>query len=460
MADLLTIDFESWAGWFTSNVDANSTLTPQDSNAEYAGTYGLRALMAGTIGSSNNSYGRRSFTSSTNIVEVEARVNFLQLGGSGGLINGPLAFRVESPLYNYVLRMYSDYGTWKLRLRRKDGTNGDASFTAPSTSAWHLVRITYDNSVTNPVAKLYIDGTEVASVTDTTSGTSYTPGIIQLGWSEDGWNTDACEVYIDDVVVRDAISSSGTTHTHTASGGMTLAGVATAAMLWGFTATGGAALSGTAAVQVKRAPVVSGGVVLAGAATTLLQHPHTATGGIVLGGSPVILLKRAVTPSGGIALAGAATTSYAGSWTTYTHVASGGFNLSATVSYLKKHVVTATGGLVKAGAATCSYVPAGLANQLSITELLSLQIRLDVKQIMDSGEIAAVSSDSGGTTVTFNKDFKDIDSIVATVKQTVRREVVVDFVDTPNPTTFKVLVFDSTGARVSDTVYWVARGIG
>lgn len=95
----------------------------------------------------------------------------------------------------------------------------------------------------------------------------------------------------------------------------------------------------------------------------------------------------------------------------------------------------------------------------SISRLFNLHLRIDVKRETDSGQGTANSSDSGGTVFYFNKTFKDIDAITVTVKQTVRRFVVVDFVDAPDPTSFKVLVFDESGTRVTETIYWIARGI-
>ncbi len=460
MADILTRDFESWSGWYTSNIDANSTMTPQSTTAAYAGTYGCRALMAGTTGSSNNCYGRLSFTSSTNIVEAEARINFQQLGGSGGLINGPLCFRIESPLYNYILRMYSDYGTWKLRLRRKDGTNGDATFTAPSTNTWHLVRLTYDNSVANPVAKLFIDGTEVASITDSTSGTSYTPGIVQLGWTEDGWNTDACEVYIDDLVVRDAISSSSTTHTHTATGGMTFAGSGVISKIAAVIAAGGLTLAGAGTTRYVKSYTASGGVSLSGSATISLIRAPATSGGLVFSGTPLVSLIRSFTPTNGLNFAGAATTSLVSSGTIHSHTATGGFTFSGSPVYSVIRGAIATGGVSFSGSGIGSYIPAGLPTRLSLTEIVSLQIRLDVKEITDSGTVSCLASDSGGTVVNFNKAFRDVTAIVLTVKQTTERIAIYDFVDTLNPTSFKILVFNTSGARVNETVSWIARGIG
>jgi len=99
------------------------------------------------------------------------------------------------------------------------------------------------------------------------------------------------------------------------------------------------------------------------------------------------------------------------------------------------------------------------ATDKSILVISNLTIRLDVKREQDGGIISAVSSDAGGTTVTFNKGFKDIDSITATPMGTTDSKVIIDFVDAPNPTTFKVLLFNNTGTRISGDVRWAARGI-
>jgi hypothetical protein len=90
----------------------------------------------------------------------------------------------------------------------------------------------------------------------------------------------------------------------------------------------------------------------------------------------------------------------------------------------------------------------------------NLAILLDVKYEMDSGFVNALSADSGGTVVTFNKTFKDIDSITVTpTKQPEPLMAIYDFVDVPNPVSFKVLVFDSIGSRVTSVVSWKARGV-
>lgn len=104
------------------------------------------------------------------------------------------------------------------------------------------------------------------------------------------------------------------------------------------------------------------------------------------------------------------------------------------------------------------FVPT-VVDRISLIEFFNLRIRLDVKKAVDSGVISAISTDAGGTVVNFNRAFKDVESIVGTVQETTEFIVVIDFVDVPNPTSFKVLVFNTAGTRVSKTVYWVARGI-
>jgi predicted phage tail protein len=88
-----------------------------------------------------------------------------------------------------------------------------------------------------------------------------------------------------------------------------------------------------------------------------------------------------------------------------------------------------------------------------------LNIRLDSKQRTDSGNGTANAADSGGTVVTFGLAFIDVDSISVTPANTSAVIAVYDFVDVPNPTTFKVLLFNTSGTRVSGSFSWTARGV-
>lgn len=89
-----------------------------------------------------------------------------------------------------------------------------------------------------------------------------------------------------------------------------------------------------------------------------------------------------------------------------------------------------------------------------------LKIAMSVKQITDSGNVSALASDTNGTTVNFNVAFKDVNGITLDAVA-VKKDVtaMVDFTDVPNPTNFKVYVFDAVGQRVDATVGWVARGV-
>lgn len=88
----------------------------------------------------------------------------------------------------------------------------------------------------------------------------------------------------------------------------------------------------------------------------------------------------------------------------------------------------------------------------------AINVRLNSKLKTDSGQGTASSTDAGGTTVTFTTSFIDVQAIVVTPLSTAARFAVYDFVDVPYPTSFKVLMFDTAGNRVSGNFSWTARG--
>jgi hypothetical protein len=102
----------------------------------------------------------------------------------------------------------------------------------------------------------------------------------------------------------------------------------------------------------------------------------------------------------------------------------------------------------------------------ALAELTALTITLDVKREVDGGELIAYSGGihdlvdhTNGTPVSFNKVFKDVNSITATCDSIEPIIVIYDFLDIPNPIGFKVFALDSTGNRVTYLVSWKARGI-
>lgn len=87
-----------------------------------------------------------------------------------------------------------------------------------------------------------------------------------------------------------------------------------------------------------------------------------------------------------------------------------------------------------------------------------LNIKLSNKLKTDAGTGTAAAGDVGGTVVTFGQAFVDVTSIVVTPSGTAARFAIYDYVDAPNPTGFKVLLFDNNGNRVSGGFSWTARG--
>jgi hypothetical protein len=116
--------------------------------------------------------------------------------------------------------------------------------------------------------------------------------------------------------------------------------------------------------------------------------------------------------------------------------------LKAGFRYVKTRVtVTATGGD-------------------DLYRLLEVRVKLSLKQKTDSGVATVNDTDSGGTTVNFNVSFKDVDSITLTaLGTTVPLIAIYDFTDTPDPTSFKILLYDRFGTRQDGTVSWSARGV-
>ena len=94
----------------------------------------------------------------------------------------------------------------------------------------------------------------------------------------------------------------------------------------------------------------------------------------------------------------------------------------------------------------------------SFLSISSIKLIVDVKTINDGGTIVCNSSDVGGTTVGFNIPFADITSIVVSPIGSTPITAIYDFTDVPNPTSFKILLFNSAGTRVSGSASWSAKG--
>jgi predicted phage tail protein len=97
----------------------------------------------------------------------------------------------------------------------------------------------------------------------------------------------------------------------------------------------------------------------------------------------------------------------------------------------------------------------------NLLEITALNTRLDSKIRSDSGNGTASATDSGGTVVNFalTPGFVDVDSITVTPAGVTAVTAVYDFTDVPNPTFFKVLLFNPSGVRINGAFSWSARGV-
>ena len=94
--------------------------------------------------------------------------------------------------------------------------------------------------------------------------------------------------------------------------------------------------------------------------------------------------------------------------------------------------------------------------------------KLDVKLKTMQDIVACNAADSGGTTVYItdtkasggNAVFIDVQAISVTPQGTTTPLIAIyDFTDVPNPTSFKILLYNTSGARQSGNVSWIVRGV-
>lgn len=93
-------------------------------------------------------------------------------------------------------------------------------------------------------------------------------------------------------------------------------------------------------------------------------------------------------------------------------------------------------------------------------EVSGVSLRVNVRTKVDGGTGTANAGDSGGTTISLNKTFADLESVDVTAKGSSDYIGVTDWVDSANPTEFSVYFFDrGTGARVTTDFSWTATGV-
>lgn len=201
MATIFSDGFESgdtsaWSGVIGSGTGSTSVTT----GSKRSGTYGFRSEGTGASNWRRQVY--RDFTAPAgNIVYMRFFVYPVSVG-SGGVVRIGGLYR-EAGVFNRIAVVMCDFGTWSVNARNRDASETTTALsTGLTTGAWNDVEIMYDGSGTNPVTKVWLNGTEVASVTDTTSGTLYIPNRGNVGGHETSWNTSA-DFYFDDAEIAD-----------------------------------------------------------------------------------------------------------------------------------------------------------------------------------------------------------------------------------------------------------------
>jgi hypothetical protein len=96
---------------------------------------------------------------------------------------------------------------------------------------------------------------------------------------------------------------------------------------------------------------------------------------------------------------------------------------------------------------------------LDILQINALNIKYQVKQKTDSGTITCNFGDSNGTPVQFNMSFIDVTSISVTPNSTTPCFAIYNFSGDADPTGFTIMLFDTSGNRISGSVSWSARGV-
>ena len=86
-----------------------------------------------------------------------------------------------------------------------------------------------------------------------------------------------------------------------------------------------------------------------------------------------------------------------------------------------------------------------------LAEITNIELRLDKKIRSDIQKVQAVATDTGGTELNFQVDppFIDVTNISVTPKSQQPVIAVYDFLDEPNPTGCKILLFDNDGNRIN-----------
>lgn len=205
----------AWTGTF---LNASGTFTV-DAAADVDGDgYGGDAKTTATTNDIGEVYYGYTVPAS-NIVSAKVHTRIVS-GAAIANAKTPLSL-YDTTTSHYVAAIFTTatLGDLQLFITQLNGTTATVAFSAnPGTGAFHALELLYDRSGAQPVCTVYLDGTQVAQLTDTTTGTTIAmPNRVYVG-IENNNTAYAGETYVDEFSLADASQNSGVATTYSLAG--------------------------------------------------------------------------------------------------------------------------------------------------------------------------------------------------------------------------------------------------
>jgi hypothetical protein len=180
----------------------------------YAGTYAGHYYRTSTGDVADQALAYKNFTAPAgNVVWAKGFFRFDSIPSSSyTTVNNVLSLNTTN--LDQTKARFNAYSSTTLRCSylNKDGTSYTSYWgTALSTGVYYALKISFDNSGANPVITWYVNGSQIATWTDTTTGTAYTPTQVRVGsildtgiTYADSYYTGTADTRVDNVGVYDS----------------------------------------------------------------------------------------------------------------------------------------------------------------------------------------------------------------------------------------------------------------
>lgn len=202
MAVLFSDGFETgnFSNWTTTLNNGTGTVSEVIVGAKDTGTYGAHYKnTGGTNGAATSQINVTLSANSIYYLQLRMVINSNSTGGDQQYFG----FYKDAPTFQMIPYLQNSAGIWQLACYAKDGTRPNVNLSStPSLGTWYTYTMVIDESGTNPVYTLKMNGVSVAVLTDTTTGTKYNPQAVKVGAYESGW-TAATDIYVDNVSITD-----------------------------------------------------------------------------------------------------------------------------------------------------------------------------------------------------------------------------------------------------------------